>query len=62
LLRCLLRGSDVTNAPPAEKDRPQCIYSKQKWKRIPKEAIGSPRPLSPASQAVTILPHVMNLH
>ncbi|KAF8494868.1 hypothetical protein F5888DRAFT_1805190 [Russula emetica] len=61
LLRRLLRGSDVTNAPPAE-DRPQCIHSKQKWKRIPKEAIGSPRPLSPASQAVTILPHVMNLH
>jgi hypothetical protein len=62
LLRRLLRGSDVTNAPPAEKDRPQCIHSKRKWKRIPKEAIGSPRPLSPASQAVTILPHVMNLH
>jgi hypothetical protein len=62
LLRRLLRGSDVTNAPPAENDRPQCIHSKQKWKRIPKEAIGSPRPLSPASQAVTILPHVMNLH
>jgi hypothetical protein len=62
LLRCLFRGSDVTNAPPAEKDRPQCIRSKQKWKHIPKEAIGSPRPLSPASQAVTILPHVMNIH
>jgi hypothetical protein len=62
LLRRLLRGSDVTNAPQAEKDRPQCIHSKQKWKRIPKEAIGLPRPLSPASQAVTIFPHVMNLH
>jgi hypothetical protein len=62
LLRRLLRGSDVTNAPPAEKERPQCIHSKQKWKRIPKEAIGSPRPLSSVSQAVTILPHVMNLH
>ena len=59
LLRRLLRSSDVTNAPPAEKDRPQCM---QKWKRIPKEAIGSPRLLSPASQAVTVLPHVMNLH
>ena len=62
LLRRLLRGSDVTNAPPAEKDKPQCIHSKQKWKRIPKEAIGSPLPLSPVSQAVTILPHVLNLH
>lgn len=62
LLRRLLRSSDVTNAPPAEKDRPQCIHSEQKWKCIPKEAIGSPRPLSPASQAVTILPRVMNLH
>jgi len=62
LLRRLLRGSDVINAPPAEKDRPQCIHSKQKWKRIPKEAIGSPRPLSPTSQAVTVFPHVMNLH
>jgi hypothetical protein len=62
LLRRLLRSSDVINAPPAEKDRPQCIHSEQKWKCIPKEAIGSPRPLSPASQAVTILPRVMNLH
>jgi hypothetical protein len=62
LLRRLLRSSDVTNAPPAEKSRPQCIHSKQKWKRVPKEAIGSPRPLSPVSQAVTILPHVMSLH
>ena len=62
LLRHLLRGNGVTNAPPTENGRPRCIYSKQKWKRIPKEAIGSPRPLSPASQAVTILPHVMNIH
>lgn len=61
LFRRLLRDSDVTDAPLAE-DRPRCIHSKQKWKRIPKEAIGSPRLLSPASQAVTILPHVMNLH
>ena len=63
LLRSLLRSSDVINinAPSTEKDRPQCIRSKQKWKRIPKEAIGSPLPLSP-SQAVTILPHFMNLH
>ena len=62
LLRRLLRGSDVINAPQADKDRPQCIHSKQKWKRIPKEAIGSPRQLSPVSQVMTILPHVMNLH
>ena len=62
LLRCLLGGNDVNNAPPAEKHRPQCIHSYQKWKHVPKEAIGLPRPLSPASQAVTILPHVMNLH
>jgi hypothetical protein len=61
-LRRLLRSSDVSNASPAEKDRPQCIRSKQKWKCIPKEAIGLPRPLSPTSQAVTILPRVMNLH
>src|SRR6266478_2314259 len=64
LLRCLLGSNDVlvTNAPSAEKDRPQCIHPNQKWKRVPKEAIGLPRPLSPASQAVTILPHAMNLH
>jgi hypothetical protein len=61
-LRRILRSSDVTNASPAEKNRPQCIRPKQKWKCIPKEAIGLPRPLSPASQAVTILPRVMNLH
>lgn len=62
LFRHLLRDGDITDVPLVEEDRPRCIHSKQKWKRIPKEAIGSPRPLSPASQAMTILPHVMNLH
>ena len=48
LLRRLLGGSDVTNASPAEKNRPRCIHSKRKRKRVPKENIGLPRPLSPA--------------
>jgi hypothetical protein len=56
LLRRLLGGNDATNAPPAEKGRTRCIHSKQKRKCVPKEAIGLPRPLSPTSQAVNILP------
>lgn len=56
LLRRLL-GGNVTNVPLAERDGPRCIHSKQRRKRIPKEAIGLPRPLSPASQAVIILQH-----
>lgn len=56
LLRRLL-GGDVINVPLGGRDRQRCIHSKQRRKRIPKEAIGLPRPLSPASQAVTILQH-----
>lgn len=48
LLRRLLGGNDVINASPAEKDTPWWIHSKQKRKRVPKEDIGLPRPLSPA--------------
>jgi hypothetical protein len=47
LLRRLLGGNDVANVSPAE-NRPRCIHSKQKRKRVPKEKIGLPRPLSPA--------------
>ena len=47
LLRRLLGGNDVTNASPVEKDTPWWIHSKQKRKRVPKEDIGLPRPLSP---------------
>jgi hypothetical protein len=46
LLRRLLGSNDVANASPAE-NRPRCIHSKQKRKRVPKENIGLPRPLSP---------------
>jgi hypothetical protein len=56
LLRRLLGSNDATNATPGEKGKLRCIYSKQKQKCVPKEAIGLPRPLSAASQSVNIIP------
>ncbi|KAH9981999.1 hypothetical protein BJV74DRAFT_797646 [Russula compacta] len=52
LLRRILGGDDGSNISPVEKGELRCICSKQKRKRISKEAIGSPRPLSPTSQAI----------
>ena len=50
LLRRMLGGGDECNSPLVEKDMSGCIPSKRKRKRIPKDAIGSPRPLSSAGQ------------
>ena len=50
LLRRMLGGGDECNSPLVEKDTSGCIPSKRKRKRIPKDAIGSPRPLSSAGQ------------
>jgi len=50
LLRRMLGGGDGCNAPLVEKDTSGCIPSKRKRKRISKDAIGSPRPLSLAGQ------------
>ena len=50
LLRRMLGGSDGCNSPLVERDTSGCIPSKRKRKRIPKDAIGSPRPLSSAGQ------------
>lgn len=52
LLQRMLGGDDVSNIFPVENGELRCICPKQKRKRISKEAIGSPRPLSPTSQAV----------
>ena len=54
LLRRMLGGEDERNTPPADKDKSKCIHTKWKRKRISKDAIGSPRPLSSATQ-VTLL-------
>jgi len=50
LLRRMLGGGDECNSSLVEKDKLGCIPSKRKRKRIPKDAIGSPRPLSSAGQ------------
>ena len=49
LLRRMLGGYDECNIPPVEKDTSQCTHSKRKRKRISKDTIGSPRPLSSAT-------------
>ena len=50
LLRRMLGDGDDCNLPLVKKNTPGCIPSKRKRKRIPKDAIGSPRPLSSAGQ------------
>ncbi|KAI9512153.1 hypothetical protein F5148DRAFT_1165641 [Russula earlei] len=57
LFRCIL-GNDETKPQPMEKYKPWCMNRKQKRKskRISKESIGFPRPLSQSSQDVSFLP------
>jgi hypothetical protein len=50
LLRRMLGGGDGCNPPLVEKDMSGCIPSKRKRKRISKDEIGSPRPLSLVGQ------------
>jgi hypothetical protein len=53
LLRRMLGGDDECNTP-SVKDMSRCIHSKRKRKRISKDTIGSPRPLSSAAQATLL--------
>lgn len=53
LLRRML-GDDECNIP-SVKDMSWCIHSKRKRKRISKDTIGSPRPLSSSAAQVTLL-------
>jgi hypothetical protein len=56
LLRRMIGGDDESNTPPVEKDMSGCIHSKRKRKRISKDTIGSPRPLSSAVQVTLLSP------
>jgi len=50
LRRVLGGGGGGSDTSPTEKDKSWCVPSyKQKWKRISKEVIGPPRPLSPTT-------------
>jgi hypothetical protein len=55
LLRRMLGGDDECNTP-SVKDMSRCIHSKRKRKRISKDTIGSPRPLSSAAQVTLLSP------
>jgi hypothetical protein len=55
LLRRMLRVDNECKIPPVE-DKSQCILSKRKRKRISKDAIGSPRPLSSVAPVALLSP------